>query len=577
MGVHYIPKSLASFVAGRLVSHLPPASASSLRVLDPACGDGALLEAFFHALRDSGDCRPCELVGVESDGSAASSARERLSAIDGCRATIAVGDFLDLSSTEGNEPDLWREAPVAPALGRDFDVIIANPPYVRTQVLGAERARRLARRFGLTGRVDLYHAFLVASTRVMRSGGGIGIITSNRFLSTLGGAALRACLASNYDISEIVDLGDTKIFDAAVLPAVFFGIRRDIALGAASPQAPRFLKMYSVPDREAGAEMDSTRAGTAIDVLRVGRPGDYLLPQGVFRLTSGHIAVGSDPSRVWALAGADEQNWLQRVRMASKCRFADVATVRVGIKTTADEIFIRDDWNGLPQNRRPEEALLHPLLTHRQGARWSQRPSSKAQRTRILYPHESKGGRRAAVELESYPRARAYLESHRSRLEARQYVAQAGRKWYEIWVPQNPDGWEETKIVFPDISPEPRFFLDRDGFLVNGDCYWLTLKPGVPEDMLYLILATANSRVMARYHDVAFGNKLYSARRRYITQYVSGYLLPDPSAHCSRTLIHLAKRLVRASSFSKDRSSLAAMEGDLDALVEGAFGVNSTR
>jgi 23S rRNA G2445 N2-methylase RlmL len=71
-----------------------------------------------------------------------------------------------------------------------FDAIISNPPYVRTQVLGAATARKLALRFGLTGRVDLYHAFVKAITLALRGGGVLGLLTSNRFLSIQSGTTL---------------------------------------------------------------------------------------------------------------------------------------------------------------------------------------------------------------------------------------------------------------------------------------------------------------------------------------------------------------------------------------------------
>ena len=64
---------------------------------------------------------------------------------------------------------------------RQFDAVIANPPYVRTQVLGAATAQELARRFRLTGRVDLYHAFAKAIANVLKPGGILGLLTSNRF------------------------------------------------------------------------------------------------------------------------------------------------------------------------------------------------------------------------------------------------------------------------------------------------------------------------------------------------------------------------------------------------------------
>ena len=103
---------------------------------------------------------------------------------------------------------------------KKFDAVIANPPYVRTQVLGAAAAQELARRFGLTGRVDLYHAFVKAIANVLKPGGVLGLLTSNRFLTVKSGTALRRLLRNEFDLEAIYDLGDTKLFAAAVLPVI---------------------------------------------------------------------------------------------------------------------------------------------------------------------------------------------------------------------------------------------------------------------------------------------------------------------------------------------------------------------
>ena len=101
-----------------------------------------------------------------------------------------------------------------------FDVIIANPPYVRTQVLGAERARELAATHGLTGRVDLYQAFLVVLAAWLSPDGVAGILTSNRYLSVRSGEAVRRHLWNRVRVQHVWDLGDTRCFGAAVLPAI---------------------------------------------------------------------------------------------------------------------------------------------------------------------------------------------------------------------------------------------------------------------------------------------------------------------------------------------------------------------
>ena len=143
----------------------------------------------------------------------------------------------------------------------------------------------------------------------------------------------------------------------------------------------------------------------------------------------------------------------------------------------------------------------------------------------------------------------------------------AGRQWYEIWVPHNPADWKKPKIVFPDIAEEPRFFLDTTGAVVNGDCYWITLRDNVDEDWLYLILAVANSPFITRYYDVAFHNKLYAGRRRFQTQFVRDFPLPHAKNPIARKLVSLVKTHLAGKSFD------AEVEREIGALVYEAFGL----
>jgi hypothetical protein len=187
----------------------------------------------------------------------------------------------------------------------------------------------------------------------------------------------------------------------------------------------------------------------------------------------------------------------------------------------------------------------------------------------MLYPYDMTQAKRVPVELARWPRAAAYLESHRARLEGRTYVIEAGRKWWEIWVPQRPSEWAASKLVFPDISEEPRFFLDRTGSVVNGDCYWLTLGDESSERLGLLAMAVANSSLGTKYYDRVCGNKLYSGRRRYITQYVERFPLPDPEAPESHKIIELVSEILSGSVASSDVTKL---EAELDDLVWRSFG-----
>uniref|UniRef100_UPI002615792F TaqI-like C-terminal specificity domain-containing protein n=1 Tax=Fluviicola sp. TaxID=1917219 RepID=UPI002615792F len=185
----------------------------------------------------------------------------------------------------------------------------------------------------------------------------------------------------------------------------------------------------------------------------------------------------------------------------------------------------------------------------------------------LLYTHYDNGEGKAVIDLQQFPKAAEYLNAHRKRLEGRTYITKSKRNWFEIWVPQNPASWKLPKLVFPDISLEPRFYFDQSGSIVNGNCYWISAKDKKEEELLLLIQGVANSSVMSRYHDLLFNNKLYSGRRRYFSQYVENYPIPDPGLDVSGKIVDLVKELYSEKADAQKNYEL------LNELVEEAFGL----
>jgi SAM-dependent methyltransferase len=557
-GIHYTPPELAGFLARVTVQALGERD-GSFHVLDPACGDGGLLLAFAKAVPASLLSR-LFLTGYETDPAALARAERTLTDSGAAAITLLPQDFL---SVEGVEPAIEYGQqglfdPVEP-VGQRFDAVIANPPYVRTQVLGAKKAQELAQRFRLTGRIDLYQAFTRAMANVLKPGGVLALLTSNRFLTVKSGASLRGLLRREFALDAIYDLGDTKLFTAAVLPVIVVAKKR-------CPKASStciFDRVYEHRG-EAPVGKPTSTYSSIVEALQ-DRKCDGLIktPKGIYSVERGVLSVAGEEA--WSLSTPMRDTWLKAVSTSRECSFSDLAKIRVGIKTTADEVFLRDDWNRLPDSMKPERALLRPLLTHYEANRWFANTDRKQQQ--VLYPHVIRNGRRVPIELDEYPRAAAYLKHHEARLRRRKYVIDAGREWYEIWVPQNPEDWKKNKIVYPDIAEFPRFFLDTSGAIVNGDCYWITLNDDVKLDWLPLMLAVANSTFITRYYDAVYHNKLYSGRRRFMTQYVGGFPLPALEALCSKRIVRLVSRLVREGKASE------TTEKEIDDLVWAAFGL----
>ena len=214
-GSHYTPPALAAFVAKEMLKlWKPPDNTRNISVFDPALGDGELLLAILKNLQEMDV--PLSVSGYETNQSEMLFAKKRIKDQFPKVATeFHNRDFLAQSAGCFSQPDLFqRRRP------EQFDLVISNPPYVRTQVMGAKKSQDITRQFGLAGRVDLYYAFMIAIAQYIHPEGILGIIVSNRFMTTRSGETVRARIKELYDIEHIWDLGDTKLFEAAVLPAV---------------------------------------------------------------------------------------------------------------------------------------------------------------------------------------------------------------------------------------------------------------------------------------------------------------------------------------------------------------------
>lgn len=547
-GVHYTPPDLASLLArSALAEHR---QAKRIRVLDPACGDGALLAAVVEC---ASDCE-FELVGCDRDEQALAAARSRLRTATAASVDfrLELCDFLEVTLKHREARRSLFGAEVPDWLAEPFDVVIANPPYVRTQTLGADESQQLAAAFGLSGRVDLYHAFALAMAQALADDGTLALLCSNRFMTTKSGKGLRRYLAEQLTIRSVLDLGDTKLFDAAVLPAIV------IASRSPSDEVPAMTSVYEAPAAHPAPKYESVPKA-----LEQGAVGTVSIGSTVFDVRRGVLRRASVDAP-WVLT-AEADRWVEQVDTQAAMRFADLGKIRVGIKTTADRIFIRDDWTSL-QEPTPEAELLLPLITHHVANRWQ---SSQTER-RVLYPYDLNQPKRTPLDLNRWPLTMAYFDAHRHDLEKRRYVTEAGRHWWEIWVPQRPSEWSLPKLVFPDISEEPRFFLDRSGAVVNGDCYWLALPTKTEESLGLLAMAIANSTLGTRYYDCTCGNKLYSGRRRYITQYVERFPLPDPDSPEAHKIVGLVHELSSGQAPAVDRLQI---EHEIDALVWRSFGI----
>lgn len=533
-GVIFTPTPMARTLSLEMLAAFSPPFPTEISVLDPAVGEAELLINFVEQVKKKFPATRIRVVGFDISAESCGVARRNLE-----------GRFKDVVIDIRHEDFLAQ----LEKSHEKYDFVIANPPYIRTQILGSKKARDMAAKYGLSGRVDIYYSFLVNTGSVLKEHGIAGYITSNKFFSIKSGCSVRKFMIENYSLFALTDYGDTKVFeDAAVLPCtIVFGNGRTEDFSSV-----RFTSIYESKERGGAIKCDTIFEHMS-DV------GLFELPDGrVFSFKQGTLKH-CKPGDVWVLSCPETKKWLNLVGSNTCMRFSDLGRVRVGIKTTADNVFIGEDWGNA--NQAPE--LLKPLMTHRDAGKIVSETNCN---WKVLYPHRTYCGKRQVIDIDKYPKSKAYLERHRMQLESRKYVIEAGRRWYEIWVPQNPAAWAHRKIVFRDISETPQFWYDDSGAVVNGDCYWIDIDAVVPDDLVYLALAVANSSFIEKYYDVQFNTRLYSGKRRFMAQYVEQFPLPTTNSIPSRKAISIVKGIV-----GEKRSTTQEEITELNGLVEQMF------
>jgi adenine-specific DNA-methyltransferase len=553
-GMHYTPGSLVDYIVKRTLRPLldTPDSLLQIRIIDPACGSGLFLLKAYEVLadcwqktfgsfgrKDAKYILENSLSGIDIDEQAVLETKKNLlqkaslsehDCVDINR-NIVVGDalFLRPSSTliPPSEQNFKALLTNEFFTKRSFDCVIGNPPYVRIQNTPQEKRQYYALSYTTAaGRFDIAALFLELSEYLLSEKGRLGFIVSNKILSTAGAKRIRFFLLKHFSIEEIVDLGDTKLFDAAVLPMILIASRLN--------KNSSCIAYSSITElhNEAANKSPTTDLLQLLEKTEIPFETNVSFANRAFQVQRFYANPPSRQTNVWTFHNERQSRLLAKIRHNSACTIGDLSMkISVGLKTTADNVFIKPMTQEFVQQKALEKDLVFPVIESHNIERWTY--SWNPQRDLfVLYPHVEKNGKVIPVELDAYPRIKEYLESNRTQLEARTYLSESNRRWYEIWVHQSPSDFRKKKIITPDLSSYNRFAFDDRGYYINGTCFYLILTDE-SDISYYSILGLLNSKVIEYFHKTTSGNSLYAKRFRYWSSYIQEYpvakrLLTDP-------------------------------------------------
>jgi len=414
-----------------------------------------------------------------------------------------------------------------------FDVVMANPPYVRQEGI-KDLKPVLKNEFGkfFCGTADLYTYFYKRGTDILKEGGHLCFIAPNKFMRAGYGKNTRELLAEKVTPKTIIDFCDLPIFDATTYPAIMLVEKRR-------------------PEKE-----QTTLAATFTDALQLERIEETLIE------VSFSMPVAALRKDGWALEQPQVLALMEKLRKTGtplgeyvKGRFYR------GILTGFNEAFVIDEATKDRLNAEdPKSAeLIKPWLRGRDIKKW------KAQWAGLYVIFTRRG-----TDIERYPAIKRHLEQFRADLEPKKTERdKRGRKpgsyqWFEIQ--DNIAYYEEfnrPKIVYPNITKTNIFAFDTTGWLTNQKCFI------IPTDDLYL-LAVLNSKAGLQW----FTKALPLLRGSFFEPsaiFMKDFPVPSATPAQQAPISALVNKILA----DPDSPTVPRLETEIDALAYNLYGLTA--
>ena len=428
-----------------------------------------------------------------------------------------------------------------------FDIVLANPPYVRMENLDNEDELAYQDAFPQvrSSRADVLVYFYSRALQILKPDGWLAFITSNKFMRADYGEGVRELLTSKLSIKRVVDFGDLPIFESngktvAAYPAVLVGHRSDSDVPPTSTVAD-----LSTPVREqlslAGQKANSDTVRSALENL-----DDLLVtndiqgfPQILLRKNGW---VLEDP----ALVGLFERLMNQGKPLGEYVR----GRFYRGVVTGLNEAFVinQSKRDELVEEDPQSAELIRPWLRGRDIVRW------KAESAGLYIIFTNRG-----VEIERYPAVLEHLKWFRNDLEKR--ATSHTHPWYELQQPQEGIYHEFAlpKIIVNNVVKYPHFCYDESGSYINNACFFLI--PPSPS-----VAAILNSRIGSAllYRQCTLLQNNYV---QVFLQFIERIPIPELSRDAETRLTQLVKEL-------SNSGPNPSYEDEIESIVAEAYGLD---
>lgn len=436
-GAFFTPESITSFMAKELVASLERKNfdLKTVRILDPAVGCGALLIAVALVLstkteRSFAECAS-QLTGTDLSGNSIHRAHLlfELIALNRGDSTIPV-------------PNLRVESGLLKT-DESFEGVIANPPYVRFQVMSDELRAKLKENWKScsSGNYNLYFAFIEKANLSLVENGTAYFITPNGFINSKSGIGLRKWVSETKTLSDIIDFDKTKVFQVMTYTAITV-----------------FEK--SMHENITYAKVKSTAA----------------LEQYPPQKKSSYTYASLADSKTWGFSDSKDDSVIN-IMASNPLALTDVFDVRYGLATLRDKIFTlrgteKDGFYSLTRDGidyRIEKDFVKKCI---KVSGLKSEEDILTDDLKIIYPYTVKDNKALPMSedyvRENFPEGYKYLLSVKDELALRDKGNKTYPEWFSYGRTQGLTPYK-TKLLTPLYLIQPRFMKDEsESLFING-------------------------------------------------------------------------------------------------------------
>jgi len=416
-----------------------------------------------------------------------------------------------------------------------FDVVIANPPYIQIQSFSGRPEQDAWKRQNYATYVktgDVYCMFYEQGFNLLAPKGVLTFITSNKWMRANYGKAMRKFFMEHGRINQLIDFGDSQLFENATTYTNILVWRKDD-----SSKEIHVWDLSKAYDADISLEALLAREGTCSPLFSL---DSYIIAKDdQFRIRKKIEEVGV-PLKEWNIS------------------------INYGIKTGLNDAFIIDDKKKTELIAKdPKSAeIIKPILRGRDIKRY--RADFADLWMIATFPA-------LQIKIDSYPAIRDYLKSFGKQLEQTGKPGcrkKTSNKWFEVQdtIAYHSE-FKKEKIVYAEIVYDSAFYYDTKGYYPEATSFLIT------GERLKYLTALLNSKLLTyAFRTFYAGGDLRGNTFRYKKVFLENLPIPKIDPAAQQPFEILVDQILVAKK--KDpNADTSALEKQIDEMVYALYGL----